>query len=362
MAEAKERLRKAQGQLEDLLRQVKSKRAEREEHEGGIFLRSAGNFNFPNLPASSEIVCRKTLRGHFGKIYAMQWGGVSSSPSDGPCCELVSASQDGKLIVWNAVTTLKQQAIGLESAWVMTCGIEQTEGKLVACGGLDNTVTIYRVGQDEDNETPTLLRGHDGYISCCRFLSPAEIMSSSGDAMAMLWNIETQQEKARFTGHSQDVMSISVCPTDPNMFVSGSCDATAKIWDVRTGFATHTFTGCESDVNAVQFMRNGRSFVVGSDDSTCRVLDVRSYSQFASFNDIDTVCGITSVDVSRSGRLLFAGYDDFNCFAWDVTKPAEDAKLYSLQDHENRVSCLGVDASGQALCTGSWDCLLKVFA
>jgi len=74
------------------------------------------------------------------------------------------------------------------------------------------------------------------------------------------------------------------------------------------------------------------------------------------------VCGITSVDVSKSGRLLFAGYDDFNCFVWDITKPPENAKVYSLQDHENRVSCLGVDATGKALCSGSWDCLLKVFA
>ena len=293
MADTKERLRKAQGQLEDLLHQVKAKRAEREEHDAGIFLRTAGGFEFPDLPPSSDIVCRKTLRGHFGKIYAMQWGGKSASPyntdPDGVSNELVSASQDGKLIIWNAVTTLKQQAIALESAWVMTCGFEQTEGRFVACGGLDNTVTIYRVGEDEDNESPTLLRGHDGYISCCRFLSPEEILSSSGDASCILWNIETQQEKTRFSGHDQDVMSISTCPMDPNLFVSGSCDATAKVWDVRTGYATHTFQGCESDINAVQFLRNGRAIAVGSDDSTCRIFDIRSYAEFNSFNDIDTV-------------------------------------------------------------------------
>jgi len=31
-----------------------------------------------------------------------------------------------------------------------------------------------------------------------------------------------------------------------------------------------------------------------------------------------------------------------------------------LAAHENRVSCLGVSSDGHALCTGSWDCLLKV--
>ena len=32
------------------------------------------------------------------------------------------------------------------------------------------------------------------------------------------------------------------------------------------------------------------------------------------------------------------------------------------QGHENRVSCLGVNSTGEALCTGSWDTYLKVWA
>ena len=37
---------------------------------------------------------RRQLKGHFGKVYAMHWSGSNK--------ELVSASQDGKLIVWDA--------------------------------------------------------------------------------------------------------------------------------------------------------------------------------------------------------------------------------------------------------------------
>ena len=35
---------------------------------------------------------------------------------------LLSASQDGKLIVWDSYTTIKEAAIPLKSSWVMTCG------------------------------------------------------------------------------------------------------------------------------------------------------------------------------------------------------------------------------------------------
>ena len=43
-----------------------------------------------------------------------------------------------------------------------------------------------------------------------------------------LWDIETGQQTLSFTGHTGDVMSISLGP-DLNSFVSGACDSTAKV-------------------------------------------------------------------------------------------------------------------------------------
>jgi WD40 repeat protein len=61
-----------------------------------------------------------------------------------PCCRnLVSASQDGKLIVWDSYSTNKVHAIPLRSSWVMTCAYAPS-GSFVACGGLDNICSIYR--------------------------------------------------------------------------------------------------------------------------------------------------------------------------------------------------------------------------
>jgi len=48
---------------------------------------------------------RRTLKGHLAKIYALHWA-VDKR-------HLVSASQDGKLIVWDAYTTNKVHAIPL---------------------------------------------------------------------------------------------------------------------------------------------------------------------------------------------------------------------------------------------------------
>ena len=58
-----------------------------------------------------------------------------------------------------------------------------------------------------------------------------------------------------------------------------------------------------------------------------------------------------------TGRLLFGGYNDYVINVWDVLKGNRLSMLYG---HENRVSCLKVSPDGTALCTGSWDCTLRV--
>jgi len=358
----RDRLRNMKQQLEDLMRQVKEKHFERKNVDGLFQVQN----NLGELPKSTQILTRKILKGHFGKVYAMHWGKIDDTPANQDpeklSTNLVSASQDGKLLIWNGLTANKLQAIALRSAWVMTCSFEPEAGHHVACGGLDNVCSIYRTGSEESTTHPLTLSAHDGYLSCCRFLNAREIITSSGDSTCMIWDIERSSGKGTFTDHSGDVMSVSINPTDPNVFVSGSCDTTAKVWDIREGKCVQTFVGHQSDINSVQFLANGQSFVTGSDDAYCRLFDMRCYCEINNFTDETILCGITSVATSNSGRLLFAGYDDFNCFVWDVTKEKNVAQVYSLYGHENRVSCLGMNVTGQAFCTGSWDCLLKIWA
>ena len=72
------------------------------------------------------------------------------------------------------------------------------------------------------------LPGHTGYLSCCRFLTDNQILTSSGDMSCVLWDIETGQQVTTFAGHTGDVMSLSLSP-DQKTFVSGACDASAKV-------------------------------------------------------------------------------------------------------------------------------------
>jgi guanine nucleotide-binding protein G(I)/G(S)/G(T) subunit beta-1 len=189
---------------------------------------------------------------------------------------LVSASQDGKLIIWDAYTTNKVHAIPLRSSWVMTCAYAPS-GNYVACGGLDNICSIYNLSSREGpTRVARELSGHSGYLSCCRFINDRRIITSSGDMTCMLWDIESGSKVTEFADHLGDVMSISINPTNQNIFVSGACDAFAKLWDIRTGKAVQTFAGHESDINAIQFFPDGNAFGTGSDDTSCRLFDIRA--------------------------------------------------------------------------------------
>ncbi|XP_017776830.1 PREDICTED: guanine nucleotide-binding protein subunit beta-5-like [Nicrophorus vespilloides] len=296
---------------------------------------------------------RRTLKGHQAKVLCSDW-----SPDKR---HIVSSSQDGKMIIWDAYTTNKEHAVTMPTTWVMACAYAPS-GNLVACGGLDNKVTVYPLSLDEDVTLRKKTVGtHTSYMSCCIFPnSDQQILTGSGDSTCALWDVESGQLLQSFHGHSADVMTIDLAPSETgNTFVSGSCDKLVLIWDMRSGHCVQSFEGHESDVNSVKFHPSGDAVATGSDDSTCRLFDLRADKEVATYSKESIIFGVNSVDFSVSGRLLFSGYNDYTVNVWDTLKCVRVCLLYG---HENRVSCLQVSPDGTALSTGSWDSTLRVWA
>uniref|UniRef100_A0A914HQB7 Uncharacterized protein n=1 Tax=Globodera rostochiensis TaxID=31243 RepID=A0A914HQB7_GLORO len=261
-------------------------------------------------------------------------------------------------IIWDAHKAFKLFLVPLRSAWVMSCAYAPS-GSYVACGGLDNLCSVYSLHNVEGSASLRReLDGHDGFVSCCRFIDNTQIVTTSGDRTCILWDIENGRALQKFTGHTAGVMCLSLLLDSPT-FVSGACDNSAKLWDPRDGQCKHTFAGNSSDINAVALFPNGHAFVTGADDGTSKLFDLRAEKgELATYGQRKLNSGVTSLAFSKSGRLLFAGYDDFNCVIWDSMR-VEKADVVS--GHDNRISCLGVPNDGTALCTGSWDSLLKVW-
>ncbi|KAK0583426.1 hypothetical protein LWI29_036872 [Acer saccharum] len=334
VSELKERHATAIETVNSLRERLKQKRLQLLDVDVAEYAKSQGRT--PVSFGPTDLVCCRTLQGHTGKVYSLDW-----TPERN---RIVSASQDGRLIVWNALTSQKTHAIKLPCAWVMTCAFSPT-GQSVACGGLDSVCSIFNLNSPTDK---------DGNLQVSRTLIGHKGLRTS------VFGGEFQ------SGHTADVLSVSINGSNSRMFVSGSCDGTARYWDTRVASrAVGTFHGHEGDVNTVKFFPDGNRFGTGSDDGTCRLFDIRTGHQLQVYHQQhgDEVPHVTSLSFSISGRLLFAGYSNGDCYVWDTLLAKVVLNLGSLQNsHEGRISCLGLSADGSALCTGSWDTNLKIWA
>jgi len=123
MSDIQERVASARKEVESLKSEIQDIKASK---ETGLMEDSPKRNEVP--PLGPLLKDKRTLKGHFGKVYAMHWSGDSINLGFGSKLiksvyfshtpSIVSASQDGKLIVWNGYTTNKAQAIPLRSSWV----------------------------------------------------------------------------------------------------------------------------------------------------------------------------------------------------------------------------------------------------
>jgi len=311
---------------------------------------------------TKDLAPRRTLRGHYGSVYALQWGGGNNPDT------LVSVGQDNKMIVWDTNTTWKLNAIS-EANWAMTVAIEPETNEKTAYAGLDYNIYIHDLtdtNENDDKPKNTLINSHVAYVSCIRFAERTKLLSSSGDNTCTLWDHTEKNGRAisRYIGHEKDVMRLSVNPTNEKIFVTCSVDQTCKLWDTRIDGSSRsqfTFIGHESDVNTVEYFPDGYAFASGSDDHTVLLFDVRACQSVNKFVGDSNPSAVNSLAFSSSGRVLFAGYDTMTPFAWDVLKP-DNSMERLLPAHSFKISCLGVHKEGHALASGAWDHVIKLWA
>lgn len=167
------------------------------------------------INTSVAIKSRRLLKGHNGKVLCLDWAQDKR--------RLVSSSQDGKLIVWDAFPSSNKQehVVTLPTTWVMACSFAPS-GNFIAGGGLDNKITAYPLYAEEDSSLKKRPIGtHTSYTSCSSFLgNDQQILTGSGDSTCALWNVECGTLIQSFHGHTSDVLSLDVSPSETgNTFV-----------------------------------------------------------------------------------------------------------------------------------------------
>ncbi|KAH7833838.1 hypothetical protein Vadar_010240 [Vaccinium darrowii] len=198
VAELKERLLAATETVNTLRERLKQKRLLLLDTDVAGYARSQAKT--PVRFGPTDLVSCRTLQGYTGKVYSLHWNPEKN--------RIVSASQDGRLRVWNALTSQKTHAIKLSCAWVMTCAFSPT-GHSVARGGLDSVCSIFDLNSPTDQDgnitASRTLSGHKVHVSCCQYVPDEEthLITSLGDQTCVLWDITTRQRTSVFGGEFQ---------------------------------------------------------------------------------------------------------------------------------------------------------------
>jgi guanine nucleotide-binding protein G(I)/G(S)/G(T) subunit beta-1 len=205
--------------------------------------------------------------------------------------------------------------------------MELSENSLIAAGGYDGGIYVCNINannlEKKKNENEyKKFSGHQGVVSCVRFLNPNFLMSASYDSVILLWDINSQGKFLNsYHDHTSEVSGLDVNELNGNIFATGSGDTTVKLWDIREKKAcVCTFKGSDSSVNCVKFLPGRLStLAAGSEDSVIRLYDLRALKELATFKKREGYNSINSIGFSKSGQILFSTSN--NCESihfWDL--------------------------------------------
>jgi guanine nucleotide-binding protein G(I)/G(S)/G(T) subunit beta-1 len=320
-------------------------------------------------PVVSSLSVTKRMNSLTGRVFAASWAGFGSAQNPEALPMLATATDEGEITIWHSTRgkALFRTNVLSEEPGLLTCSFERREGSLLASGGLEGRLYLFRLSCTSNhemalNEHPLItIFAHSSYISKCAFLSCNLLLSASGDHSCRLWDLANAAEPLKlFEKHTEDVMSLAVTQCNPSIFVSGSCDATIRVWDVREqksnvcSYYTHV-----GHVNAVRFMRESENtFAAGSSSGTCRLFDLRTLREVGSYYCGKDMSGVTDLEFSSSGRMMMCADDRGRVKVWDLFD--ERLPVQVLQPHEEQINGIELSPNGDKVCCCSSDCSISL--
>lgn len=198
---------------------------------------------------------------------------VACSP-DGS--RIASASDDGTVKVWDAVTGQELLTLRGHSHWV-GCVAFSPDGKRLASSMtrplVKNRPWEIKLWDATSGQELHSLQGQDGGTSCVTFSTDGKRFASSGpNSTTIVWDAETTEQLLTFHGAS-GCMAFS--PNGQHLAAAGA-GGVIKIWDANTAAETHTLSVHRDHVTSLSFSSDSLRLASASIDQTIRVWDVQA--------------------------------------------------------------------------------------
>jgi WD40 repeat protein len=295
----------------------------------------------PDPVTPSERVHPILLEGHTDSVTS-----AAFSP-DGT--RVVTASDDGTAIVWNAVTGASIAVLQGHGGPLTSVRFDDASARVVTASR-DGTARIWDAASGEELVN---LVGHEDFVDDAHFdPSGGRVVTASQDGTARLWSAETGELLATLTGPDGPVNSALFHP-DGSQVATAHNHSAIGIWDAEDG--SQLFLLPESilegqrtnlAIHAILFAPDGSRLVAAGEDGFINVWDTETGVNLLSINAHNR--GVTWADLSPDGdRVVSASYLGGVARIWNAADGSELATI----DHGDLINDVAFSADGTSVVT-----------
>ncbi|MBI3409325.1 MAG: WD40 repeat domain-containing protein [Planctomycetes bacterium] len=320
---------------------------------------------------------------------------------------LVGGSEEGKVILWNAVAGKEETTYSNHQAPVRAL-VFSSDGKTLASGGDDERIVLRLMADSKIAQTiktpgavqtlafgpenKTLAAGinerqnnleigairlwdsesgkeigkplqHSSGIFALSFLPVNNLLISTGkDNLVRCWDHAAGVQVGAVPGHLGWVGALVATP-DGKRIVTGSYDAAIKIWDAKSLVRPNVLPSGQQIVQAVAFSRDDKVLATGDNRGGVKLWDLKTGGlQGALPEQAGSIAALAFFASAEDNprKLAVAVYgNDGEIKLWELTAGKKDGfepkPVLPLKGHAGGVACLAVSPNGKELASGGTD-------
>ena len=216
-------------------------------------------------------------------------------------------------------------------------------GELLVSGSQDNSVKVWNVASTEPIKT---FRGHDSAVRACQLTDDGRsILSCSEDHQTIRWSVDDYAEiqtldGQELAGHRDAILSARFSPIEGQVLTT-SRDRSAYLWNISTGEPAGQFReGHEYLSSSALFVNEERILITSAADNSVRIWNASSGSELAR---IDQTGRSGLLAVSADEKYLATGSEGNGIQIWklpDFNQESIPHVIKKLNNHSQPITAI----------------------